>query len=217
MANMSDRRSQIVDAAARLVAERGFAATSVDDVIRAAQLSGKSHFYHYFRSKEELGFAVLARQWDRFSERGIAVLREPMIAPFERLGLFIDGLIGVQVARDYRGGSPFGNLAAEMADAHDGFRERIAGVFERWEGALVALLEEAKDELADGVQPARLARFVVATLEGGLLVSRVRRDPAALMGVAEDLKRFVATHRRPSGDGASEAHTLRLAARGSPE
>lgn len=76
--------------------QRGFAPTSVDDVIRETKLSGKSRFYHYFKSKEELGYAVLARQCERFSERGLAVLHEPMSEPLERPALFIDTLVARQ-------------------------------------------------------------------------------------------------------------------------
>src|SRR5687768_1794281 len=132
----TDRRTQILDAAANLISQRGYTATSIDDVIRESHLSGKSHFYHYFRSKEELGYEVLNRQFERFTERGLAILREPMIDPVERLGLFIDSLVAVQAARGCRGGSPFGSLAAELADAHEGFRARIDAVFERWAGQL---------------------------------------------------------------------------------
>ena len=99
---MTDRRTQIVDAAGRLMTHQGFAATSVDDVIRAAGLSGKSHFYHYFRSRDELGYAVLTRQFERFAERGLAVLREPMIEPLDRLVLFVDTLVALQIAREAR-------------------------------------------------------------------------------------------------------------------
>jgi len=189
-----DRRSQIVDAAARLIAERGYQQTSIDDVIREARLSGKSHFYHYFASKEELGYDVLERQFARFAERGLAILREPMIDPLERLGLFIDTVVALQAARGCREGSPFGSLAAEMADAHEGFRTRIQDVFARWAAQIEALFGEARDRLHDGVDAARLSRFVIATLEGALLVSRASRDVAALHGIAQDLKRFVATH-----------------------
>ncbi len=196
---MTDRRTQIIDAAARLMGQRGFAPTSVDDVIREAKLSGKSHFYHYFKSKEELGYAVLARQFERFTERGLAVLREPMIEPLERLSLFIDTLVALQIARGMGGGSPFGNLAAELADTHDGFRERIAVVFERWAAQIRSLLWEARPLLHDDVDTARLARFVIATLEGALLMARVHRDAAALEGIAYDLKRFVAMHVRDAG------------------
>jgi len=196
---VTDRRSQIVDAAARLMGQRGYAPTSVDDVIKEAKLSGKSHFYHYFKSKEELGYAVLARQFERFTERGLAVLREPMIEPLERLALFIDTLVALQIARGLQGGSPFGSLAAELADTHDGFRERIAVVFERWAAQIRSLLWEARPLLHDDVDTARLARFIIATLEGALLMARVHRDAAALEGIAYDLKRFVAMHVRDAG------------------
>jgi TetR/AcrR family transcriptional repressor of nem operon len=179
--------------------QRGYAPTSVDDVIKEAKLSGKSHFYHYFRSKEELGYAVLARQFERFTDRGLAVLREPMIEPIERLALFIDTLVALQIARGLQGGSPFGNLASELADTHDGFRERIALVFDRWAAQLRSLLWEARPLLHDDVDTARLARFVIATLEGALLMARVNRDAAALEGIAYDLKRFVAMHLRDAG------------------
>ena len=197
--DVTDRRTQILDAAGRLIAQQGYAQTSVEDVIREARLSGKSHFYYHFKSKEELGYAVLGRQFERFAERGLAVLREPMIDPLERLALFIDALVGMQVARGCRGGSPFGSLAVEMADAHEGFRARIEVVFERWAGQLQSLFWEARPQLVDDVDTARLARFVIATLEGALLMSRVNRDGAALQGIAYDLKRFVAMHVRESG------------------
>lgn len=199
LTSVSDRRTSIVDAASRLISQKGFALTAVDDVIREAKLSGKSHFYHYFKSKEELGYAVLNRQFERFAERGLAVLREPMIDPLERLALFIDTLVALQVSRGFRGGSPFGSLAAELADAHEGFRARIEVVFERWAAQLQSLLWEARPQLHDDVDAARLARFVIATLEGALLMSRVHRDVAALEGIAYDLKRFVAMHVREPG------------------
>ena len=181
------------------MAQRGFTGTSVDDVIREARLSGKSHFYHYFRSKEELGYAVLDRQFERFAERGLAVLREPMIDPMTRLALFIDALVAVQVARDCREGSPFGTLAAELADAHDGFRVRIAEVFDQWTGQLGSLLLEARAQLVADIDPTRMSRFIIATLEGAMLMARVARDPAALLGIAYDLKRFIAMHMREPG------------------
>src|SRR3712207_890673 len=144
------RRTSILDTAARLINERGYGPTSVEDVIREAGLSGKSHFYHYFPSKEALGYEVLERQFERFTERGLAILREPMIAPLERLGLFIDSLVALQADRGGRGGSPFGSLAAEMADSHEGFRRRLGVGLERWARQLEALVEGLKPEAPVG-------------------------------------------------------------------
>jgi TetR/AcrR family transcriptional repressor of nem operon len=201
---MSDRRTQILDAAATLISERGFTSTSVDDVIKGAKLSGKSHFYHYFKSKDELGYEVLNRQFERFAERGLASLREPMIDPLERLNLFIDAVVALQSESGGRRGSPFGNLAAELADAHEGFRVRIEAVFERWASQIRSLLWEARPQLQDDVDAVRMSRFIIAALEGAVLMTRVKRDLSVLEGIAIDLKRFIAMHVR---DGAGLQHS----------
>jgi TetR/AcrR family transcriptional regulator, transcriptional repressor for nem operon len=193
---MKDTRGRIVTAAAALIAEKGFKRTSVDDVIERAALSGKSHFYHYFKSKEELGLEVLGRQFESFAERGLVILREPLIHPMERLHLFIDSLVALQTERGFRVGSPFGSLATEMADLHEGFRERLVQVFDRWAAQLEALLWEARPLLHTDVDTRRLARFLIATLEGALMMSKVNRDADMLRAIAADLKRFLATHLR---------------------
>lgn len=198
---MRDRRAQIVESAAGLVRRQGFQATSVDDVIREAGLSGKAHFYHYFKSKEELGYAVLTRQFEHFAERGLAILRDPMRDPLDRLDCFIDAVVAGQAERKCQGGCPFANFAAELADAHEGFRLALAAVFERWASQIEALLWEARPQLDDGVDTARLARFIIATLEGATLMARVKREISVMEGIAADLKRYVASHRREQMSG----------------
>jgi TetR/AcrR family transcriptional regulator, transcriptional repressor for nem operon len=195
---VTSRRAQIVDAAAVLIGRQGYSATSIDEVIKESRLSGKSHFYHYFRSKEELGFEVLDRQFELFADRGLAILREPMIDPLERLHLFIDSLVAAHAARGCHGGSPFGTLATEMADAHEGFRLRIAQVFVRWSSQIQSLLWEARPQLIDAADAVSLSRFIIAALEGGLMMSRVKRDIGVMEGIAAELKRYIASYVRES-------------------
>ena len=206
---MRDRRTQIVEAASTLMSRQGFLQTSVDDVIKQAGLCGKAHFYHYFKSKEELGYAVLSYQFDRFTERGLAILQEPRIAPLDRLNRFIDAVVANHAAHGCQSGGPCcGNLATEMADSHEGFRERIEVVFERWAAQIQALLWEARPQLDEQVDVPQLARFIIATLEGALLMSRVKREIDVMEGIAAELKRFVASRtvatRVPDGLGAPE-------------
>jgi TetR/AcrR family transcriptional repressor of nem operon len=193
---MSDRRTKILEAATDLICRNGFQQTSVDDVIREAGLCGKAHFYHYFKSKEELGYAVVQHRFEQFAEQGLSILRDPMIDPLERLERFIDAEVESQVEAECRGGCPFGNLATEMADAHEGFRQRLATVFERWSGQLQSVLWEARPQLRDDVDLARMARFIIATLEGALMMSRVTRDVTHMETIAGELKRFIAAQRR---------------------
>ena len=179
-----------------MINARGFSHTSVEDLIEATGLSGKSHFYHYFPSKQALSIAVIDRQFERFTERGLAILSEPMIEPVDRLALFIDTLVALQRDRESGTGSPFGNLAGELADSHEEFRRRLDDVFARWTDQVDALLQEARPALRDDVDTTKLARFIVASLEGGMLITRVPRDIAVMEGIGEDLKRFIATHLR---------------------
>jgi TetR/AcrR family transcriptional repressor of nem operon len=190
---MKDRRSQIIDAAASLICRTGFEQTSVDDVIREARLCGKGHFYHHFKSKEELGYAVVQRQYERFAERGLSILRDPLTPPLTRLERFIDAT--VNDPEDERGGwgCPFGNLSIELADRREGLRRELAKVFERWAAQLDALLYEARGELKEGMDTEQLSHFIIATLEGAMLMSRVQRRSEITRAIAEQLKQFVGT------------------------
>jgi hypothetical protein len=73
-------------------------------------------------------------------------------------------------------------------------------VFERWASQIRSLLWEARPQLNDDVDAVRLSRFIIAALEGAVLMTRVKRDLSVLEGIAADLKRFIAMHVR---DGAS--------------
>src|SRR6059058_4571764 len=59
----SERRSAIEQAATRLFAERGYAATTVDDIVEAAGVT-KPILYRHFESKQELCIALLERYRD---------------------------------------------------------------------------------------------------------------------------------------------------------
>jgi TetR/AcrR family transcriptional repressor of nem operon len=205
----SDRRTLILDAAAEIIAQRGFNQTSVDDVIKKAGLCGKSHFYHYFRSKEELGYAVLDRRFESFAQSGLSLLRDPSADPLERHFRFIDSLVELQAKKGCKGGSVFGGLAAELADTHEGFRERIDAVFRRWSEHIQALLWELRPRLRADADAERLARFIIASLEGALLMSRVSREICVMEGIVADLKRFVGMH-LIDGAGAGSAGVARI-------
>lgn len=195
---MNTRRIQILDKVAALIGSKGFAQTSVDEFISCAGLSGKSHFYHYFKSKEQLGHEVISRQFDVVAERGLSILGDQAVPPLARVERFIDAIVQLQAEAPERGGSPFGPIAMEMAELDEGFRLRIAQVFRVWTTRLQEVIVEAQDGLRADASPQRLARFIISTLEGATQMSRMKRDVGILHGVGIDLKRFVLSHQLPS-------------------
>src|SRR5499425_90883 len=115
-------RDQILDAAGRLIHLQGYHCTSLDDVLRESGV-GKGNFYYHFKSKEELGYAILDQIIASFLERTL----EPCFADPEgdtlaQIHCFLERVLVAQRESNCVGGCPLGNLAAELSDVHEGFR-----------------------------------------------------------------------------------------------
>src|SRR5262245_47639103 len=186
-------RDQILYAASRLIHLRGYHCTSLDDVLRGSGV-GKGNFYYYFRSKEELGFAIIDRLIQAFVERTL----EPAFAdasadPIGQVHDFLDRVLDNQRQRNCVGGCPMGNLASELSDVHEGFRQRLAAIFLRWRAELTAALTrgQAVRRLREDCEPSGIAQFVVASLEGGILLTKVTKDISVMEQCVAHLKQHL--------------------------
>jgi TetR/AcrR family transcriptional regulator, transcriptional repressor for nem operon len=189
-------REHILACAADLVRARGLRATSVGDVLAAADVP-KGCFYHHFEGKDALGHELLATWLQDLDARLIDYLRrEEGPPPLERIAAALDGFVTEQERTGGRGGSAFGSLAAELSDEHEGFRAVLADAFTRITRAFADLLGRARQagELTAEAEPEALAEFLVAALEGGILLARVHRDPAALTRVLRHAEAHLRAH-----------------------
>jgi TetR/AcrR family transcriptional repressor of nem operon len=189
-------REAIVAAASRLMHVRGYQNTSVDDVLRESGV-GKGNFYYHFRSKEDLGHAILDQIINAFLERAL----EPCFAdangaPLAQVGCFLDRVLDAQRRSNCVGGCVMGNLAAELSDVHEGFRARLATLFAAWHARLAQALAEARrrGDVAETCEPDAAARFVVAALEGGILLTKVSKDIRVMEQCVLELKRYLSAY-----------------------
>jgi TetR/AcrR family transcriptional regulator, transcriptional repressor for nem operon len=171
-------RERIVDAAAALVAERGTAGTSLDQILEAAGAS-KSQLYHYFSDKGDLVRAVIARRvGETVGGQGPMIGRVDSLDDIRR---WFDWLIA-QNEEFGCPGCPIGTLASELADCDEAARLDLAAGFEAWRGFVVDGLArmQADGELDERADPRRLGTAVLASLQGGLLLSKTHKDPQYL-------------------------------------
>jgi TetR/AcrR family transcriptional repressor of nem operon len=86
-----------------------------------------------------------------------------------------------------------GNLACELSDVHEGFRARLATVFTQWRARLTRALGEAqvRGEVVASCRPEAAGQFLVAGLEGGILLTKVSKDIAVLEQCVSELKRYL--------------------------
>ncbi len=101
-------RARIIGAAARLIYERGAAGTTLDDVRKAAEVSG-SQLYHYFADKDELVQAVIGHQ----AEVIVGNQRHADLGTVEGLSAWRDMVIAVAKSADGMGGCPLGSLGSQ--------------------------------------------------------------------------------------------------------
>ncbi len=209
---MTEKREQIIKAASELIHVKGFNNTSIDDILQRTGVK-KGNFYFYFKSKEELGFAVIEHHMEEFHRHCLAPILASEDTPFNKLIHVLDALETEQAEAHCCGGCPFGNMALELSDVHEGFRKRLQAIFQGLADFFQNLLKEAADELIDGVNLHEVSQFIVAGLEGGIMLAKVHKSIIPLHQCLRQLKQYLfALQRKPidfSGlDGYSEKGTL---------
>ena len=179
-------RERIVAAASELMSQRGVARTTIEDIQEAAAIS-TSQMYHYFADKNDLVSAVIDFQTDHvLSVQHLGLDRIDSIKDLYRWRhIMVDLVRGLGCA----GGCPIGSMANELSESDPLARARIARSFAQWEhmihDSLVAIA--ARGELADGTDINRIALAMLAGIQGGLLLSQVRRDTAPLEAAVDTM------------------------------
>jgi AcrR family transcriptional regulator len=174
-----ETRERIIRAATELVIEHGIAGTSLDDVRARANVS-KSQLYHYFSDRDDLMRAVARAVSDEVvgGQAGLFAQLDTVAG----LRAWSDALVALQQTRNAKGGCPIGSLAGQLAEQDEGARLELADGIDRWEAAIRAGLERmaARGELNAGADPRALAHNALVAVQGGLLLTQLRRDPNQL-------------------------------------
>lgn len=190
-------RDQILNAAARLIHVQGYQCTTLDDVLRESGV-GKGNFYYYFKSKEDLGYAMIDRTTQAFVERSLSpAFADAEADPIAQISAFLDRVLEAQRQRNCVGGCVMGNLASELSDVHEGFRQRLVGIFDLWRARLAEAVSrgQGRGSVRADVDATRVAQFLVAGLEGAILLSKVTRDITVMERCVEELKEHLTLYR----------------------
>jgi TetR/AcrR family transcriptional regulator, transcriptional repressor for nem operon len=179
-------RARILRAAAELMLEQGVARTTIEDIQGAAGVS-TSQMYHYFADKGDLVAAVIDLQSDQVL--GGQELELHRVDSIEALCRWRDAMVDVMRGQGCAGGCPIGSLASELSDTDPLARARLARAFAQWEGllrdGLAAIAEQG--QLRAGLDIDRTALAMLAAVQGGLLLSQVRRETAPLEAAVDIL------------------------------
>ena len=181
-------RARIVENAAALIHERGVAATTLEDVKVAAEVSG-SQLYHYFPDKNELVQAVIDYQADTIVKQNRQALDSPKGVEAWRK-MVVTGVRSTQG----KGGCALGSLGGQLAENDPEARALIAAGFDQWAAAISDGLRSLHTDwkLPSDIDPDDLATTLLATLQGGLLLAQVQRSTRPFETAVDTLLALVA-------------------------
>lgn len=164
-------RARLVESARYLFWERGFAGTSMADLLDHAKVNSGS-FYHFFESKEALLREVLEGYlhalWPMVVDPAFATTNEPV----ERIFAILAGYRERILMTDSKYGCPLGRLALEIDPENRPAHKLIAENFRGWIGAVRECVDALKGRLPEETDPEALATYVLAVMEGGVMLSR---------------------------------------------
>jgi AcrR family transcriptional regulator len=172
-------RAFLLQVAAEVFAERGYAETTIAELIARSGLT-KGAFYFHFSSKEQLALAVLEEKHRQWTDSVLAVVGVQPRA-FDRLRAV--ALAIVRVHRDDPSAFSAARLMRDLARV-PGVSDVVRDHMRTWVGLVAGLIKEAQadGDLASGIDADDLAAVLVAATDGlkdlGALIdspSRARR------------------------------------------
>lgn len=184
---MRGPRERMVVSAALLIRERGAHATAISDVLEHSG-APRGSAYHYFPGGRT---QLLCEAVDYAGEHVAAVIAGADDG-LQLLDTLIDKYRRQLLDSDFRAGCPIVAVSVEAGEQHDAERmviERAAAVFDRWTDLIAARF------IADGIAPERareLAVLATSSLEGAIVLARVRRDLMPLDVVHRQLRDLLA-------------------------
>jgi TetR/AcrR family transcriptional repressor of nem operon len=181
-------REKLLHVGMHVVHERGFGGASVRDIVQAAGVPQGS-FTNHFASKEAFGLEVI----DLYFADACALMRQTLrnddLPPLQRLRAWIDNGKDKLNHDSMRNGCLFGNFTAESNDCGEAIRERLVAAFAEVQSSIAYCLRAAvkAGEIAPSTDCDEIAAFVLASLQGALLLAKAQRSPVPVERLKEVL------------------------------
>jgi TetR/AcrR family transcriptional regulator, transcriptional repressor for nem operon len=180
-----DKRARLIETGMKLAYKQGFRETSLADIAEAAHVP-VGNVYYYFKTKDELGEAIVERRLAEF--RALRDEMDRLSSPKERLLAFVESIHGnrEQLAR---GGCPLGSLCSELQKEGGALAKKSAALFTEPMGWF-----EEQFRAAGYEEDAReLSAHLFCAYQGTAAVAHAANDPDVVVMEVRRLKDWIGT------------------------
>jgi AcrR family transcriptional regulator len=172
----TDTKERFIDVSADLLRRQGYAATGVNQIVRAAKAPLGSLYHHFPGGKEELGAAAIRRSGALY-ELLIPAIFDPAPDLVSAVRLFFEGAAAHLEESEYEDACPIATVALEISSTSEPMREACADVFESW---ITAGLPRFTAEGLDEATSRELVIGMICALEGAFVLARATQSIEAL-------------------------------------
>ena len=169
-----DTRARIVEAAMELFWLKGYASTSIADILSRSQVNSGS-LYYFFPGKQDVLIAVLEAYRDGIGPALLEPAWKGVDDPIERVFALLGSYRRALVQTDCTYGCPIGSLALELHEPDPAVRSVLAANFDGWVGAVEGCFRDASS-FPPNTDFRALAELVLTVMEGGVMQARTFRD-----------------------------------------
>lgn len=184
-------REHIIERAAELFNRQGYAGASMSDIMAATGLQ-KGGIYRHFESKEALALEAFDFAVRRMSQR-VAEALEGKENAVDRLRAIASVYGHLPLDPPVAGGCPVMNTAIESDDGNAELRLRALRAMDALRALIAQTVKRgiARREVRPEVDGDSLATLMIATLEGGVMLSMLYRDPVHARRAGEEVERYL--------------------------
>ena len=184
-------KSLIIRRAAELFNQKGYAGSSIADIMQATGLK-KGGIYNHFKSKDEIALAAFDYAVSLVQKRAWSVVKTKKNA-ISRLQALLKNHLDYLENPPLPGGCPIMNTAIESDDAYPLLRDRALAAMQSWHDLVVRIISIGieKGELSKTVDPEAVASFLISTIEGSIMLSKLYQDDIHLRRAIATLDNYV--------------------------
>lgn len=188
MRNPDATREKILRKSGVLFNTQGYKATSISEITDATGFT-KGAIYRHFKSKEELEKETLLHLSSLMFEKLRSYIQDAKTAPEKLMAIFtyFESYISNP---GVKGGCPLMNAAIEADDAHPSLRKGALRVLNILRDSVVTILEKGikYNQLKKDIDLEYYASVIIASLEGAIMMSKLRGDNDDIRRVVKHLK-----------------------------
>ncbi|PBI78799.1 TetR family transcriptional regulator [Ewingella americana] len=173
----TDTREALIRSGLEVITETGYLSAGIDTVIKNIAVP-KGSFYHYFKSKQDFGMAVLMAYGSFFAHKLDKFLLNTELPPLQRIDDFVAHAGQAMAKFEFRRGCLVGNLLQESPLLPDDFPQTLKAILGEWEIRIAACLEEARQtgDITSTTQTAQLAQIFWSGWEGAVMRAKLFRS-----------------------------------------